>query len=177
MKVDSGKLAIQCMQVALVITIGNTIALWGDWMAIAVCWVLLVPLAMLLSLIVGNVLYYAGATVEKQNLWLDDADVVVLERSTEIVGRLGEQTIHEWVIIERPDNGEPVKCFYETVIDFNNWEQPENRWFVVLDGGVLYVAEPEEKAEAEQAVAQAQIAAAELKVAGQPENTVPQDVK
>ena len=176
MKVDSEKLAAQCMKAALAITLINTVVLWGEWLAIAICWVLALPLAMLLSLIVGNILYYMGATMVKQNLWVDDADITIVERSPEIVGKLGENTIHEWVMLKRPDNGELVKCFYETVIDFNDWEQPDNRWFVVLDGGVLYVAEPNEKVEAEAAVARAQIAAAEQKVS-QPENTLPSDAK
>jgi hypothetical protein len=168
MRVDTEDLAMTCIKIALLAAAVGTFLAWGDWFAVAIIWAMTYPLAMFLGLLAGYGLHFMGATMQKQNLWVNDDDINIIERSPEIVGKLGENTIHEWVLLKRPDNGEHVKCLYEKFVDINKgWEPPDNRWFVVLEGGLLYVAADDNaKLAADAAVANA------IKVA-QPENSEP----
>lgn len=148
MQVDSDSLAAKCIWTSVAITVLLTIFFWGDWLILLGLWCLFLPaLALVSALLLGYILNAAGATVDGQ-LWVSATEVTILDRSAEIVGNIDGKLIYEWVILKRPDTGEAIKCFYERVIDLENddWDVPNNRWFVVVDGA-LYAAEDDPEVE------------------------------
>lgn len=164
MRVESEKMAEHCIKAALGAVALFTLAFWGDWWFILFAWMMVYPIAILLSFVLGHILYALGATIEKQSLWLGD-DVKVIDKSTDIVGRWNGAEIHEWVTIDRPDGGGHIKLQYKTIVDLSQeWEAPNKLWFVVIDGGILYV---------EDALAKAGEAVAAAVQAAHPENTAP----
>lgn len=169
MSVDSENLAKHCIQAAVGAAALCTLLFWGEWLTILFCWLMVFPMALLIGFLMGFVLNTLGVEMEQQSMWLDQGENVV-ERSENVVGKLGDLKIHEHIILKRPDNGELVKLYYDRVVNLQNeWEAPNKLWFVVEPGGILYVESAKEKAEA--AVA----AAVEASVDAEPENTSPVD--
>lgn len=149
--IDSSKMADRCIYTALIVAALFTICFWGDWWIVACAWLLMYPLAMLLGLITGFVGSWLDWKVEHPQVWTDETDIVITERSEEIVGMFQDAIIHEWVILKRPDTGEPLKCLYKRSFDMSksdfSFTPPENTWFCVLPPGILYVAAEPENAE------------------------------
>ena len=169
MSIDSENLAEHCIKAALGAAALCTLLFWGEWWTVLFCWVMVYPAALVLGFIMGFTLNAMGVEMTQQNLWMDQGENIV-ERSETTVGKLGELTLHEYIILKRPDNGENIKLYYDRCVDLRQeWEAPNKLWFVVEPGGILYVESAKEKAEV--AVA----AAVEASVDAEPENTSPVD--
>lgn len=148
MKTDSEAIAKWCIAIAMLSAAFGTGIFWGDWLAIAMVWIIAMPItAVLLGFLAGFVLSFLGATEEQPMVWInEDSDELIVGHSDTVIGRMNDADIYEWILIKRPDTGESIKCFFERKFDYENeeLELPNNQWFVV-NHGALYVApiEPE----------------------------------
>jgi hypothetical protein len=163
MEYDAGKAAVRCIYAAVAIATALTVVFWGEWFAIVLSWILAIPLSLVLGTLygfVGSMLGYRAVDAEDgfdgefdddeidieedPRFWLNDDDSDI-EYSDETVGTYKDAKIHEWVLIDNPTvKGEKVKCLYETVVDLDNgFNPPDGRWFILLEPGILYVADPE----------------------------------
>lgn len=152
MKMDTEKMAMRCLQLAVLAAVFMTIGFWGNWLVVVLSWVVMIPFAMLLGLVSGFVGAALGAKVEDAKVWAQETETLIAESSPEIVGKFQDADIHEWVMLKRPDNGELVRCMFERTIDMRGdfeFQPPENTWFCVTPPGILYVAvQPENTAPA-----------------------------
>jgi hypothetical protein len=144
MKVDSGKMAERCIWSALLAAVFITIGFWGDWWMVGIAWVMAFPLAMLLGLVIGFIGSWLGWEIDDPQVWAQETEELIGDRSETIIGKFQDADIHEWVMLKRPDNGELVRCMYERTIDMtkSNFEftPPDSTWFCVMPPGILYVA-------------------------------------
>lgn len=164
MEYDAGKAAVRCLWAAVAIATTLTVVFWGELLAIALIWIFSGPLALFLGYLygfVGSALGYDAVDMDEDDdeidieedprFWLNDDDNGIVY-SDEIVGTYKDANIHEWVLIDKPEsNGEKIKCAYETVVDMDyGFNPPDGRWFILLEPGILYVAdaEPENTGEA-----------------------------
>lgn len=164
MEYDTDKAAIRCIYAALAITVILTVLFWGEWLAVTICWVFAIPLSLGLGWFygfIGDLLGFTpvGAEDKEECDYLDDEEIEVEEDprfwlsdndsgiiySDEIIGTFMDANIHEWVLIDKPESeGIKIKCLYETIVDMNyGFNPPNDRWFILLEPGILYVAEPE----------------------------------
>ena len=146
MNVDGDALASYAIRAALATTLVGTVYFWGEWFWVMGAWLALGPLALLYAFVLGFFVESMGGTTQ-QVLFLDVEGERIVERSPEIVGHLRDHKIHEWVMLEHPESKEHIKLLYERVVDIDNWDPPEERWFALEPGGVLYV-QPENSAAA-----------------------------
>lgn len=146
MQLDSEKMAERCIMLAISAAVLMTIVFWGSWWIVAGSWVAVFPFALLLGLVSGFVAAAMGATVEEDDpqVWAQETETLIVESSTEIVGKFQDADIHEWVMLKRPDTGEHVRCMFERTIDMRRndfeFEPPQNTWFCITPPGILYVA-------------------------------------
>jgi hypothetical protein len=142
------KLAELCLGIAALTAVSITIGFWGSWVIVALAWILMFPFAMLLGLGAGFLVRPSEEDdIEDAQMWTNDEDITITERSEEIVGLFQDETIHEWVMLKRPDNGELVRLKYERTIDMRNefeFEAPRNTWFCILRPGIMYIADEHE---------------------------------
>lgn len=145
MNVNSDKLADICIRVSCVFALIGTWYFWGTWWVLA-AWLAVLPLAMLIGVLLGFVLAALGATMDAPSVFVDEDGSHIVERSSTIVGVLGEHKIHDWIVLKRPDNGELVRLTYDRIVDAKTWDDaPDGRWFALEPGGILYT-EPENAA-------------------------------
>lgn len=143
MIVDPEKLGTRCLQLAALCAMGATVFFWGSWILIIIAWCGVIPLALFFGLITGFVGAAIGARVEKARVWTEDTKIVITARSEAVFGTFRDMPIHEWVDLQRPDNGETIRLEYLcTVPDSKNFTPPLKVWFALLSPGILY-AEPE----------------------------------
>lgn len=144
---DAEKIAEYCLGATALAAVALTIMFWGSWFLIIGVWVLAFPFAMFLGLVSGFVHRALNGPVMVQEplLWLDDVSALVLEVSPETIGTFQDAKIHEWIILKRPDNGEPIRLGYNRTVDMErdtSFEPPDEKWFCVLPPGIMYT-EPE----------------------------------
>jgi len=149
MQIDSAKMAEACIKAAALTATALTILFWGEWIFIALVWLMAFPMALLFGLMVGFAASAIGATVteepedeeEQASVWLNDEQ---FEKSEAILGRFGEYPIHEYIVVPNPKDpsAEKLKLMYSNTVNAENFEAPAKLWWAVLPGGLLYV-EPE----------------------------------
>lgn len=153
---DAEKMAEYCLIAAVGAATMLTVMFWGTWLVVIGAWVLAFPFALLLGLISGFVGHAMGVQMHSTDdddgdiediaqVWTDEAGSMILERSVETIGTFQDAPIHEWVLLKRPDNDEPIRLVYNRVIDMRNaytFEPPDDEWFCILPPGIMYV-EPE----------------------------------
>lgn len=168
MEYDAGKAAIRCLYAAVGIAVLLTMVFWGEWLAVVLAWVFAMPLALVLGSLYGFVGAAFGYTPvddededeeidvsEDPRFWVNNDDSGIVY-SDAIVGKYKDANIHEWVMIDQPESNKKIKCTYETVVDMDlGFTPPDSKWFILLEPGILYVAEPKPEnsvAEAAEAV-------------------------
>lgn len=151
---DAEKMAEYCLITAVGAATMLTVMFWGTWLVVVGAWVLAFPFALLLGLISGFVGHAMGVQMRSADdgdiediaeVWTDETETMILERSAETIGTFQDAPIHEWVLLKRPDNNEPIRLVYSRVIDMRHgctFEPPDEEWFCILPPGIMYT-EPE----------------------------------
>jgi hypothetical protein len=145
------KMATACIWLSGLIAAGLATVFWGDWLTIVGLVLAIYPFAMFLGLIAGFAAKGLGIEFvlddddeDDVQVWTDEKDIIILDKSKELVGLFQNEPIHEWVTLQRPDNGEPIRCVYSQIIDMRseyNVTAPEKTWFCILAPGIMYVAD------------------------------------
>lgn len=143
---DTETLAGRCLASAFLAAVFITIGFWGDWFIIIIAWVMAIPLALFLGLVVGFVAAALGMTMEDPQIHVNETADIIVERSPEIIGKFQDHDIHEWVVMKQPKTENLLKCKYSRTIDMTKefeFEPPDNIWFCIIPPGIMYIAEPE----------------------------------
>lgn len=147
---NADKMAEWCLILSALLAVIISVMFWGNWLVVVGAWVIAFPFAMFLGLIAGVVGNALGMPLisddeESSQVWAEETDVLVLERSEALVGKFQDEDIHEWVLLKRPDTGEPIHLVFSRTIDMRGdyeFEPPQEEWFCILPPGIMYV-EPE----------------------------------
>lgn len=142
--------AARCLIIALVTLIGSVTYLWFNgfsawyFLTIPVLWI---PLAMIFSVVYSAVKMnsadeydefdYLPDTMEELFEQLSDTD----ETSPNIIGSFKGVDIYDWVKVSHPVNPqEKLLCHFDHVIrGVEELCVAEDKWYVVLEPGIVYV--------------------------------------
>lgn len=167
MIINADLAAKRCMNVAVFTSAVLTSGFWGQWDTIMLAWLGCYPLAVLYGFLFANFMsiVFGAEFVDEAELqemaqaqeesmaaaydengssvsfheYEDDEGTIFSE---EIVGRYMDKTIHEWVMVNDPDNAdEKIKCEYFNCVEFGkDFALPgDAEYFVLLEPGILYV--------------------------------------
>lgn len=140
MEFDSEKAAGLSVKLSLLVTTVLSLGLFalGHPVLGLLSWVLMLPLAWLISFAIGTYARHQGAVVQEvKQLWLSEEE---LECSDEVLGTYQGADIHAWVRITRPDDGTPITLRWARTVDLDRdgFEPPDDQWFVLIAPGLLY---------------------------------------
>lgn len=154
---SSDTVAKRCIQAAVFTSAVITSAYWGQWGTIIWAWIGCYPLAMIYAFLFANIMenLFGAVFVDDEDLLEEvsheeDSPVILHEYeddsgaiySEEIVGRYLDANIHEWVLVDDPeDKTKKIKCFYYNCVEFGkDFRLPGNaEFFILLEPGILYV--------------------------------------
>lgn len=141
------KLAEMCIRASALTVLAALFFLWGQWIWMFVAVLMIYPVALVYGLFLGITLHFVGTKQhvedETPEIFTSADHELIVGRSEEIVGKINGLDIHEWVLLKHPtEEGTTIKCLYAYTFSTSEIDMPNNQWFVVEHGCVLYV-EPE----------------------------------
>lgn len=127
-----------------------TYVLWPNFIAIALVWVLAIPASLLVAFVVGMLMpvshqdesHQEDSEEDPGHLYVMDEGDLVKNKSKNIVGVFGGQSIYEWIEIDNPETKEPLKLFFDGTYNANSadmFDPPEDIWWALIRPGILYI--------------------------------------